>query len=465
MVTFLQSILLVLPNKFKEMKYILYLFLAITIVGCKYGNKDTAKHEITILGENAATIQAMMSFEKDFEKRYPEVDLVFKPNSYDDAFTKANQDFANGTGLYDIVMQYNFSLSSFVRNDYIYNMEPLLKNIPDSLKTFEKDIFPNAWKEVGFYTDLAKKDKSSMIKVGYPWASNTMLLMYNKSMFEDSANKTRYKKKYKEDLSIPVDWDHFIKVADFFTDKNKKKYGICLQGADGGWVYFEWMNFLFGLGGKTMDKQYGWQGDENTKVLLNSPEALHAAKLYKSLKPFNAGGYFNVEQSEQIKIMLEGNTAMAIVWSDLIYYSIKTKEGFNNTFGFSPVPGNTSVLAGGAFFINKKSKESQEAMRYIVDIMQPKMQIELAKKGLCSSLRTVYDDAEVKKIPYSDALRKSLERGTYTYEAGPDATMISEKVTTYIQKMWNDELTPEEALSRMQNEIEKERKLIFSKIK
>lgn len=464
MVTFLQALLLFLSNKFKEMKQLLYLFLAFAITSCNSGNKETAKHEITILGENAATIQAMMSLEKDFEKKYPEDDLVFKPNSYDDAFTKANQDFANGTGLYDIVMQYNFSLSSFVRNNYIYDMAPLLKNIPDSLKTFERDIFPNAWKEVGFYADESKKD-TSMIKVGYPWASNSMLLMYNKTMFEDADNKARYKEKYNHELTVPDDWESFVRVSDFFTNKSKNKYGVCLQGADGGWVYFEWMNFLFGLGGKTMDKQFGWQGDANTKLLLNSPEALHAAELYKSLKPFNAGGYFNVEQSEQMKIMLQGNTAMAIVWSDLIYYSIKTKEGFNTKYGFAPVPGDKSVLAGGAFFINKKSKEPQEAMKYIVDVMQPKMQIELAKRGLCSSLKTVYDDPEVKKIPYSDALKKSLERGSYTYEAGPDATMISEKITTYIQKMWNNELTPKEALDHMQLEIEKERKVIFSKLK
>lgn len=442
------------------MRHLIILALVISLFGCSVSDKK----KITVLGENASTIQAMMALEKDFENRYPNDDLIFKPNSYDDAFTKANQDFANGTGLYDIVMQYNFSLSSFVRNGYIYNMESLLKDIPDSLKTFENDIFPNAWKEVGFYSDLTGNEKSGMVKVGYPWACNTMLLMYNKKMFDDSTNKIRYKQKYKEELSVPTSWEQMVRVAEFFTDKSKNQYGVCLQGAEGGWVYFEWMNFLFGMGGKTMDKQYGWQGDANTKVLLNSPEALNAAKLYKSLKPFNSGGYFNIEQSEQMKIMLQGNTAMAIVWSDLIFYSIKTKEGFNSTFGFTPVPGNVSVLAGGAFFINKKSKAPREAMRYVVDIMQPKMQVELTKRGLCSSLKSVYDNEEVKKIPYADALKKSLERGAYTYEAGPDATMISEKITTYIQKMWNDELSPEEALKKMQAEIEAERKLIFSKL-
>lgn len=65
------------------------------------------------------------------------------------------------------------------------------------------------------------------------------------------------------------------------------------------------MNFLFGMGGKVMDKKYGWQGDENTKVLLNTQEAINAAKYYYKLKSFNAN-FTNVDAYEQVKIMKEG---------------------------------------------------------------------------------------------------------------------------------------------------------------
>jgi ABC-type glycerol-3-phosphate transport system substrate-binding protein len=436
------------------------------LFSCRNSPKvDTQKAQITILGENAATIQAMMALENQYEMNNSNIDLDFKPNSYDDAFGKANQDFANGTGLYDIVMQYNFSLSSFVRNNYVYPMDELLKDIPDSLKAFEKDIFPYAWKEVGYYYKNWQKPSGEMIKVGYPWASNTMLLMYNKSMFDDIKQKQAYKKKYNEELQVPITWEQFFRVAEFFTQPENKTNGVCLQGAAGGWVYFEWMNFLFGMGGKMMQKEYGWQGDGNTKILLNTPEALKAVKLYRSLKPFNAGNYTNVEQTEQMKIMMAGKTAMSIVWSDLIFSSIKTTNGFNSNYGFAPIPGNVSILAGGAFFINRKTKNPKESMRYIVDLMQPKMQIEMAKRGLCSSLKSVYDDIEVQKIPYTNALKTSLNRGVYTLEAGPDANMISEKVTNYMQKVWNDEETPEQALIKLQAEIESERKIIFGNLK
>jgi multiple sugar transport system substrate-binding protein len=450
----------------KKISALWLLCVGLTLAACSQKNtttENTANNPttITVIGENSSTIQALQSLEKDYESKNPTINLDFKPSSFDDAFNKSNQDFANGTGLYDIVMQYNFSLSSFVRNDYVYKIDDLLKDVPDSLKAFEQDLFPNAWKEVGYYQD----DKTGLTKVGYPFAANSMLLMYNKTLFENPKQREAYKAKYKEDLQVPTTWEQFYRVAEFFTQPQNKTYGVCLQGAGGGWLYYEFCNFLYGMGGKTTEKENGWQGDANTKVLLNTPEALAALKFYKKLKPFNAGNWSNVEQVEQMKIMKEGKTALAIVWSDMLFPMLATNDVIDNRFGFAPVAANKSVLAGGAFFINKRTKNARETAQYILDVMQPATQIALAKKGLCSANRKVYENEEVRKLSYSDALYKSLERGGVVLEAGPDATMIAEKMTTYIQKCWNDELTPEKALEQMQKEIEAERKKIFEALK
>lgn len=441
-------------------KLLLVPVLAMLLFSCN--NKKT---KITILAESATSIQSMMALEKDYETKHPDVDLDFKPNSFDDAFNKANQDFANGTGLYDIVMQYNFSLASFVSNKYVYQIDDLIKKLPDSTKAFEKDLFPDAWREIGFYKNIDNPN-GEMVKVGYPFTSNTMLLCYNKNLFNDEKQKAAYKLKYNEDLQVPTTWEQYEHVAEFFTQPQNKTYGVCLQGAVGGWLYYEWMNFLFGMGGKVMDKKYGWQGDENTKVLLNTQEALNAAKYYYKLKSYNAGNFTNVDAYEQVKIMKEGNVAMSIIWSDLAFSTaVKPDNTFDSRFGFAPIPGNKSMLAGGSYFINKKSKNPEVAAKYILDLMQPNNQIALTKKGLCSALKTVYDDPEIQKIPYSNALKTSLERGVYMLEAGIDATMISDKITANLQKMWNNELTPDQAVANMQKEIDAERKTIYTNLK
>lgn len=439
--------------------------LLITILALLLFSCNNEKTKVTILGESATSLQSMMALEKDYESKNTNIDLVFKPNSFDDAFNKANQDFANGTGLYDIVMQYNFSLGSFVSNDYVYPIDDLIKNLPSNMKTFENDLFQEAWKEVGFYKN-SKDPNGGILKVGYPFTSNTMLLAYNKDLFNDEKQKAAYKLKYNEELQVPTTWEQFYNVSEFFTQSQNKINGVCLQGAVGGWLYYEWMNFLFGMDGKVMDKKYGWDGDANTKVLLNSQEALKAAQFYYSLKPFNSGNFTNVDAYEQIKIMKEGKVAMAIIWSDLAFSLAKKGDNiFDERFGFAPIPGNKSMLAGGSYFINRKSKNPEAAAKYILDLMQPANQIKLAKTGLCSALKTVYDDPEIQKIPYSNALKTSLSRGVYMLEAGIDATMISDKITSNLQKMWNNEIKPEQAIFNMQNEIDAERKLMYDNLK
>ncbi len=447
------------------MKKIIFILSVIAAcLSCNVSDKEQVTN-ITVIGENAATIQALMSLGGEYEAGHKNIKIDFKPNTFEDAFTKSNQDFANGTGLYDVVLQYNFALSSYVRNKYVYTPDELSKSIPDSLKLFEKDIFKNAWFESGYYYKDPQRPAAGITKVAYPIAANSMVLMYSKDLFMNASQQTNYKKRFGKDLKVPTTWEDFIQTAAFFTQPDKNVYGVCLEGASGGWLYYEFVNFLFGMGGKVMDKQYGWEGDQNTPVLLNNPATLKALQYYISLKPYNAGNFSNVEQSEQMKLLKAGKAAMGIVWSDVLYSAVKSTPDFDKHFGFAPIPGNVSILSGCSIFVSHKSKHPQEAFNYVINLMQPKTQIELARKGLCSPLKTAYDDPEVKSLPYTTALKESLLRGVYTLEAGPDATMISDKMTTYIQKAWNHQLTPEQALINLQNEVVTERKKIFEQIK
>lgn len=450
------------------MKKLIYLTIVLSLIGIigyflvqkKNSTADENKIVINILGENSSTIQAMMELEAEYEKLNSNIDLRFHPNTFDDAFNKSNQDFANKTGIYDIVLQYNFSLASFVENDYVYKLDEMFDKVKvaDSLRVFEKDIFPEAWKEVSYYQN-AKTNKIE--KIGYPFATNTNVLVYNKRLFEDEKNKSEYKKLYGKDLVVPTTWDDFFNIAKFFTKPDKKQYGFSYQGANT-WVYGEFVNFLFSMGGKVMDKQYGWQGNSNTPILLNTPEALKALKFYLSLKSFNSGTYTNVDMFKQSEIMKEGKTAFGLQWSDALYPSFMSKKGFNSEFDYAPIPGTVSILTGGTHFVNRKTKHLPEVVNYIIYLMQYKTQVKLAEKGLCSPLKSVYDNPEVKKIPYTNAVKNSLERGIYMMEAGAETNVISEVMSSYLQKAWLGEISAEQALMKMQDEIKLKRTTLYN---
>lgn len=306
-------------------------------------NGSSEKIKITILGENTANIQSLMTLEKEYEQRHPTIELDFRPETFDEAFQKSNSDFQNKTGLYDIVMQYNFSLSTFVRNDYVYKLEDLVTTADSAKFAFEKDIFPHTWRSVGYFYRDPQKPQAGIVKVGYPFAANSMLLVYNKQMFDDPQNKQRYQKKFGQPLKVPTTWKEYEQVAGFFTDPAKGTYGVCLEGPSGGYLYYEWLNYLVGQGGNVLDKRFGWEGDRNTKVVLNSPAAVRALEYLVNLKKFNRGNFTDVEQFKKLSLMKEGKTAMAFGWDDVIVSTLKSGSGFDNRFGFSTIPGDKSL--------------------------------------------------------------------------------------------------------------------------
>ncbi|MEM9409643.1 MAG: extracellular solute-binding protein [Planctomycetota bacterium] len=433
--------------------------LALLLVGGYFWwvNSIKTKPQITLLGENTSNLEAISTLVGEYSSKSP-VEVRVLPHTFDDAFKKSTQDFSAGTGRYDIVMQYNFSLSAFVQNGWVVTLDELVKGVPSSRLSFEDKLFENAWREVGWYYKDPQDHDEGIQRVGYPFASNTMLLVYNKKLFEDRELVQNYNDRFGTELSPPRTWDEYKRLAEFFTMPERGTHGVCLEGAVGGWLYYDFTNFLFGQGGGVLEKERGWQGNADTPVILDSTEALKATKFFVDLKPFNAGNFFATDQFEKLQIMQNGKAAMAFMWSDTIP-SLLEKNG--QDFGFAPIPGDKSILAGGAFFVNKDSKHIEEARDFVLYLMQEEQQVKLTVAGLCSAMRTVYDNPEVKELPYAEALRSSLERGVYMLEAGPDSELISNVLTTHLQRMWGNKESVEEGLKFAAEEIESQRAKVF----
>ena len=127
------------------MKYLFTVLIVVFLFSCEEKPKT-----ITIIGEDSSNLQAMESQKSNFEKEN-NANISYKAYSFDEAFNKSNLDFINKTGLYDIVLQYNFSLSSFVKNGFVADINKLKVDNNIISSDFENQLFDNAWKEVGYY--------------------------------------------------------------------------------------------------------------------------------------------------------------------------------------------------------------------------------------------------------------------------------------------------------------------------
>jgi len=428
------------------------LLLVGIIVGAVYWSGDSSQDSVVVLGEDFSNLHALESLKGDYEESY-KTKVEFVGHSFEAFDQKANQDLASGTGLYGVILHYSSVLHNFAGKKWVLSVAELKEAVPEEDFGFEKDLFPEVWKDSSFYP-VADGDTSPE-PIGYPFAANTMVLVYNKSMFSNQDNLSAYREKYGAELEVPNNWNSFRNTAEFFTNPTQGTFGVILQGASGSPLYWEWCNFAFGMGGGVMDKQYGWQSGSETPLIINSAETVEATQFYVGLKPFNYGDFFSTGQAEQQEYMRTKEIAMAIMLSDSLFALINGPNG--DSLGFAPIPGDKSMIGGGTFYVNRNSADPVEACRYVVRMMQEKTQIKLMKKGLCSGLRTAYEDPEVRKLPYVDAVRKSLDRGVYMLESGPDSGLIVETIESAIQRAWRGEISVEDGLEAAQAKIAKDR--------
>ncbi|MBS0288650.1 MAG: extracellular solute-binding protein [Proteobacteria bacterium] len=438
--------------------------VAISILLIRSSNRNIVK--LTIIGEQLPTTDAM-------KKRIPEFELWFRENhgfpiqvkfitdNYETMNQKTNDDLVKGASRYDLILQYNTALSTYVQKEYVYTLqdETYRKAFSD-LETLEKRLIHKAWQEVGWY----RHKDSTYVPIGLPFATNTMLLCYNKRLFAN--HREAYRKKYKEELNPPTTWNQFENIAQYFSSQ-PNLYGIVMQGKAPYWIYFEWANYVFGMGGGVMQKNFGWDTTKDTPILLNSKATLEATKFYKRMQQYNVGeDSFFIDNLGQRERMQTGDVAMAIMWSDVAFDLVSgfQKELSSDEFGFVPIPGSVSMLAGGSFYVNKKTKHLQEAVAFIEWILQPENQVKLLSDGLCSPVFDAYEDTQAKQLPYVEALKESLKRGVYMLEAGPEADQIEVILSNNLQSMLKGDIEPQQMLFNTSLEIESLRNNMFDRI-
>lgn len=426
------------------------------------------KPTLTILAEDIPTAHAIKSLvEEEQGKGNLSYRAKFVLEPYGKMVQKANQDLAAGTGVYDIILQYNTALATYVPKGWVYTLSEVRQLFPDQLIAgrfpFEDDLFRASWEEVGWYR---KDEPGGMtdVPVAIPFSANTMFLAYNRELMNDSENKDRFRQTYNRELAPPKTWAEFYDIAEFFTRPEEGTWGLVLQGAPY-FIYYEWSNIAFSMGGGVMQKRRGWQSDEQTQLTISSPETVAATRYYRSLRRFDASeDFFSYDAVAQRERFSRGDVALAIMWSDVAWDLVASGLFTEHQpYGFAPIPGDVSMLAGGSYYINKKSRHPREAMTLILDQLDPAKQAKLMRHGLCSPVEAVYDVPSVRQnVPYADALRESLERGVYMLEAGPDADAIIESLSDSLQNLFRSpDLDVGDVLRNTEGEVAVQRRRIY----
>ena len=183
--------------------------LAVTILAACDRNTTSSqassskRPEVVVLGEDFANIYAMEALKGPFEQKLG-VRLRFAKNTFDVFDQKAKEDLGNGTSRFDVILHYSSLLSLAAEKKNVLTI-PELKELPigkrytNDIAGLENDLsghFLKVWEDSSHY---AVRPDQAPVAMGYPFAANTMVLVYNKQLF--AKGRPAYEKKFGEPLA------------------------------------------------------------------------------------------------------------------------------------------------------------------------------------------------------------------------------------------------------------------------
>lgn len=200
---------------------------------------------------------------------------------------------------------------------------------------------------------------SNINSVAYaiPISPSIQFLYYRKDLFEDSICQRLFKEHYKEDLTVPKTFDHYLKIARFFTQSinpsSPTKYGTTLTlghshnvvaGSEFMTRYFSYEDSLFNKNNLNMGEKGTRKSLEN---ILKLKQCIDEPK-----------GWW----TESAKDISNGKIAMTILYSNFASDFYSRNSNIVNKLGYGIIPGGKALLGGGSLGVSKYSKNPVETL-------------------------------------------------------------------------------------------------------
>ncbi len=226
---------------------------------------------------------------------------------------KTYTDLIMRTGIYDVVVVDPMYVPIYAEGG---TLEELPKYLNDSKLTDEgwyglNDIF------VSLREVLSWKGKLYAL----PYSSETTLLIYKKSLFEEKGVK------------VPETMGELMSAAEALNDPANNLYGIGMRGKRGGGdnVYI-WAGFFLAYGGEWFDA--------NWEPTFNSVEGVAAAEFYAEImQKYAPPGASSWTWAEPYEALMHGRLAMCIDCTDFGFDVWKPSESSSvGDYWFAPLP-------------------------------------------------------------------------------------------------------------------------------
>ena len=339
-----------------------------------------------------------------------------------------------GTGDYDVIAWVIFNKNVLASQGFLTPLAQFLVDPSLTAPDYDIDDLVPAYTITGGTVGGAKGylEGPGSALVGVPFGAETSILVYRKDIFEANG------------LSVPTTYDELLETAQFITDNVEGVYGMASRGGNGAHGY---QLHLAPYGGAAFNDQF--------VPTLDSPEALAAAKAFKTIVENSPPGSESNGFGEQVAAFLQGDSAMYL---DTYKVAASSRDPEQSTVdgnvGYALHPetasGCGSQTGGFSMGIPANSGNKGPAWLFVQWMTKKSTDIAIVEAGGDAGRMSTFSDPALQaRFPEYPVILEQLETCAaldwrpLIPEYGSFNTIIGEEMGA----MLTDQKTPEEALA------------------
>ena len=400
--------------------------VVVVVVGvwAYYVQQQGASKKLVVLARSGTYAEGLKIAAEEYQKRTG-VEVVVQELGYKELHDKLAMEVIQKTGAYDVVMLDDPWLAEFASQGFLEDIGGMLEAKGVQV---DPDFVPT--------TIEVCKYKGKLYAL--PYVGNVQLFVYREDLFE------------KYGLPEPKTWDDVLKAAKtIYEGERGKVYGYVIRGKKGNPVVTNFLPIFWGYGARIVD--------EMGRPTVYSDEAIKALKTFLELKDYAPPGVENYNSPEIKAALYNGQTAMSIVWPAWVpALEDPEKSKVAGKVVVTTTPGAKPMIGAWLLGIPSTSKNKDLALDFILFVLSRDMQKKLAlEAGVPPTRASVYLDDEVKaKYPWYPVQLEAL-KDAQPRPRLPQWSKVEDILANYIHQALTGALTPEEALKKAQEELEK----------
>lgn len=295
------------------------------------------------------------------------------------------------------------------------------------------------------YDTIIKNNTVDGKLVAIPWFGDFGMLYFRTDLLQ----------KYNYDKP-PTTWDELQDMATKIKDGEKANasfQGFVFQGDAYEGLTCNALEWIASSGGGTIM-------DESGKVTVNNDKAVAMLNKAKgwigNIAPRDVTSF---QEDDARNVFQGGNAAFMRNWP--YAYALGKDSKIADKFDIATFPGfagqeGAGVLGGYNLGISAYSKNPEGSLAFIEFATKADQQkIQVTEASLPAVVSSVYDDPEVKKaMPFAEQLRTAIEQAQ-PRPVSPVYPQISEAVYNNVYEALQGNASPDEAASKMNDEIQK----------